>query len=96
MKLARFKHINIGFTTIVEEAASKAGGYSKDYAQVSDWVEVEFPPLSCAQTAANELAALEDRETERRLRFDLDTKKFDAEHARLRALMTLPHGEGSL
>lgn len=96
MKLAQFKHVPIGYITVLEEDLSKSSAYSKEYARVSDWVEVEFPPLSSAQTAAAELAALEDSETVRRLRFDLDTKKFDAEKARLRALVMLPHGEGSL
>lgn len=95
MKLAQFKNVPIGYITVLEQEQSKSTVY-KGYLQVSDWVEVEFRPLSSAQTAAAELAALEDSETERRLRFDLETKKFEAEEARLRALVALPHGEGSL
>lgn len=74
MRLAKFRSIRAGYFTVIEEESLP---YRKDCVRVSEWVDIEFPPMSAAEIAAAQKEAIAAAEKQ-----ILD--EFESARARLR------------
>ena len=90
MKIALFRNVVMGYDTILDEERRASGFYTTGYAQISEWVDVSFPPLDAQQNVEGQLNALSDMETELRNQFQGKLNQIATERAKLRALAHTP------
>lgn len=90
MKIAIFKNISgDGFTfdMIVKHEDVREGGiYTREYAQLTEWVDVEFPPLPAQTVVESQLKLLDTAETELRNKFQRKLDELANERSRLLSL----------
>lgn len=88
MKIAKYKHIGSGYS--YETVASEDLSTSPEFVRLSEFVDVDFPPLSNSEVIGKQLAALDLAEIDVREKFEgaLNTIKRQRSE-----LMALPHRE---
>lgn len=89
MKVALFKSVH-GFAAAYDEAGGEAMVKYTRYTRVSEYVAVEFPPLSPEVVIEGQLAALSDAETELRNQFETKLNEIKTERAKLLSLTHQP------
>ena len=83
MKVAQFKSMEHGYISVLTAEDAK---YRPTCVQVSDFVEVEFPPLISSEVVEQQLAVLQKAEAELRTRFEQKLVEINAERQKLRAI----------
>jgi hypothetical protein len=83
MRLAQFKSVVHGYITYLE---SDQTNFRSDLVQVTEFAEVNFPPLATAHVVEKQLEVLVIAETELRTQFDQKLAQINGERAKLRAL----------
>lgn len=83
MKVAQFRSIAGGYTTVYDE---RIGKWITGAIQVSEYVEIEFPPLATDEVVQKQLAALDGAEVELRDKFQQKLNEINTQRAELRAL----------
>lgn len=81
MKLAQFKSTDSSHTAYWDESMEDASGYVR----VSQYVDVEFPPLKSSDVISAQLAALSIARTEAADRFSRTLKEIDNRSAELQS-----------
>lgn len=81
MKVALYKDVRFGFETV---SHSESLENSKDYIRISEFVDVEFPPIG-GDAVAVELASIERARVELERKHDADLAKLDGRKAVLQA-----------
>lgn len=91
MKVALFKDITWAHST-----PTTGGPFMesmKEYARVSEYVEVEFPPLAAEAVVKSQLDGLDRAEQELRNQFQQKLDAINNRRAELQALTFVPAGE---
>lgn len=87
MKLAKFKRLGEhSYETITEEWADGC----RDYVRLSEYVEVEFPPLRDEAIVERQLEALDRTENALRTQFQQALSGIEQQRAELRAITYTP------
>lgn len=82
MKIAIYKDVQYNFESICKDSMEGAKGYVR----ISEFVDVEFPPLSDAETIQKQLHALDSVRAEVSRKFADALKEIDDAKAKLQAL----------
>lgn len=94
MKVAIFRKVmgaNWNLDMIVRETdVAPEGIYVREYTQITDWVEVEFKPLSDQQVVSGQLRQLDTVEMELRQKFADKLAELTEARAKLQALTHQP------
>lgn len=88
MKLALFK--NTTYSSSTPQACGEWMEGQRDYARVSEYVDVEFPPLADEAVIKQQLDALDRTEQELREQFQRHLDGIKNRRAELQALMYVP------
>jgi hypothetical protein len=83
MKVAQFKSVIGGYTAVYDERLAK---HVTGVVQISEFVDIEFPPLATEEVVQQQLSALDSAETELRAKFDQKLSEINTQRAELRAL----------
>jgi hypothetical protein len=86
MKVAKFKRIAEASYLEYETVSDDSIEGSDNYVRISEYVEVEFPPLSKGEIVEQQLAALNQVEREARMRLQDVLEKVKGRRAELMAL----------
>ena len=87
MKLAIFKNLPNDFETYQEECFENY----EDYVRISEYVDVEFPPLKNADVLNKQVAALKKAKQDIQAATELKLQDIDY---KISKLLALPHKEG--
>lgn len=87
MKIAKFRRPDSFYDTILEESELREGSvWQREYVQVTDWIEVEFQPVSSRDVVEATLKVLDNAETELRNKFEEKLGQINNEREKVRAL----------
>lgn len=86
MKVAIFKSAVADYTTAYSQEAGEAMVQYQRYTRISEYVEVEFPPLPPETVVEGQLAALTGAETELRNQFEQKLSEIRTVRAKLLSL----------
>lgn len=89
MKVAIFKSA-VGYTTAYDHDTGEGMVKYSRYTRISEYVEVEFPPLPTETVVEGQLAALTGAETELRNQFETKLSEIKTERAKLLSLTHQP------
>lgn len=89
MKVAIFKSVS-GYTCAYDHEAGEAMVKYQRYTRITEYVEVDFPPLPLQAVVEGQLAALSDAETELRNQFETRLNEIKTERAKLLSLTHQP------
>lgn len=87
MKIALFKHIQYGYESVW---IYREGQNFDDRVQISDWIDVDFPPLRSGDVIAEQIKALDNIRAEVSRRFAEALQQIDDRKASLLALTHQP------
>lgn len=90
MKLAVFKNIELGSLHGWETVGTDNYEQVDRYIRVSEYVDVEFPPLKGEEVVQKQLTALDKAEGELRGRFQAALNQIEQQRQELRALTYRP------
>lgn len=88
MKIARFRRVGVDahcvYETIKDEKDAKYIG--EDFVQISDYIEVEFPPLTDESIVEQHLGVLDKAEASLRNKFQAALNGIEQQRQELRAI----------
>jgi hypothetical protein len=83
MKIAKYKRLGeYGYETVSDEGLENCA----DYVRVSEFVDIEFPPLESNEVIQRQLNALDRAENEVRAKFQDMLNSIEQQRAELRAI----------
>jgi hypothetical protein len=83
MKIAKYKRLGeYGYETVSDDGLENCA----DYVRVSEFVDIEFPPLESKEVIQRQLEALDRTESEVRSRFQEALNSIEHQRAELRAI----------
>jgi hypothetical protein len=83
MKIAKYKRVGeYGYETVSDDGLENCA----DYIRISEFIEVDFPPLESKEVIQRHLEALDRTETEVRSKFQEMLNSIEQQRAELRAI----------
>lgn len=87
MKIARFQRIgHADWFGVLEQRSDGSDPLPESYVRVSEYLDIDFPPLPPEQIVPAQIAALDNAEAELRRQFEIKLHEIAEQRAKLRAL----------